>query len=205
MDRHAPRSAVKYLFAPMGAGKTTFAIQTFLNLSRVGEAGQFIAVMQKSEKFQSRLLANVESVQVIQAREDSDIQALLDSTPAQRFAVIDDAHLLSASSAQSAVQWADTSAAEVIAFGLLHDFQARLFAGAERFLELADVVQPLLSELRCWCGNPASHHLRVVAGKVQRHGPQTLVGDLASDGVMEEITYASVCRHHWQEGQPRPG
>ena len=89
---------------------------------------------------------------------------------------------------------------EVYAFGLLATFQAVLFEGSKRLLELADVRSELQVEARCWCGDRATHNARLVNGVQVYDGEITVVGDTGGEAT---VSYDLRCRKHWLEGKHR--
>ncbi len=54
---------------------------------------------------------------------------------------------------------------DVFAFGILTDFRTRMFPGSMRLVELADRTEVLQVRALCWCGEPAPHNARTVAGE----------------------------------------
>lgn len=72
----------------------------------------------------------------------------------------------------------------VLCFGLLTDFQGKLFEGSKRLIELADKIQEV--KTICWyCDRKALFNMRVVNGDPIFEGEQIQIGD-------EE--YLPVCR-----------
>ena len=96
---------------------------------------------------------------------------------------------------------ADELGVDVDCFGILTDFQSRLFPGAARLIELADAVIPLQVEVVCWCGRPGRQNARIVNGQVARDGARVAVGDTAHAA---SVTYRVLCRRHWRNGDLGP-
>ena len=61
----------------------------------------------------------------------------------------------------------------VLCYGLLTDFQTRLFPGSKRLIELADSIQEI--KMVCECGKRASVNARLVQGKVVTEGKQKFI------------------------------
>jgi thymidine kinase len=84
----------------------------------------------------------------------------------------------------------------VICYGLRTDFQARLFPGSKRLLELADSIEEV--KVTCYfCGKKAVFNLRMADGKAIFDGPQV---DLGADE-----KYVPVCWRHYRDasrGEP---
>lgn len=79
---------------------------------------------------------------------------------------------------------ADELSVPVLCFGLLTDFQGKLFEGSKRLVELADKIQEIKTV--CWfCDRKARFNMRTVDGVPVFEGEQIQIGD-------EE--YLPVCR-----------
>jgi len=80
----------------------------------------------------------------------------------------------------------------VICYGLRTDFQARLFVGSKRLLELADSIEEV--KVTCYfCGKKAVFNLRMADGEPVFAGPQV---DLGADE-----KYVPVCSRHYRDAQ----
>lgn len=80
----------------------------------------------------------------------------------------------------------------VICYGLRTDFQARLFPGSRRLLELADSIEEV--KVTCsMCGKKAVFNLRLVDGRGVFAGPQVVLG--------ADEKYVPVCAKHFREAQ----
>lgn len=76
----------------------------------------------------------------------------------------------------------------VLCYGLLTDFQCRLFEGSKRLVELADSLQEIKSV--CSCGRKSTVNARFVDGKCVDDGPVVLIGD---------ESYANLCYWCWKK------
>ena len=80
----------------------------------------------------------------------------------------------------------------VICYGLRTDFQARLFPGSKRLLELADSIEEV--KVTCYfCGKKAVFNLRMAGGSAVFDGPQV---DLGADE-----KYVPVCWRHYRDAR----
>ena len=80
----------------------------------------------------------------------------------------------------------------VICYGLRTDFQARLFPGSKRLLELADSIEEV--KVTCYfCGKKAVFNLRMADGRAVFEGPQV---DLGADE-----KYVPVCWRHYRDAR----
>lgn len=112
---------------------------------------------------------------------------------------MDEAQFLAPEQVDQLALLADERDVEVRCFGLLSDFQTRLFPGSRRLLELADHREELQLVARCWCGDPGTHNARIVGGDIVRSGAQVVVGDVGD----AEVSYEVLCRHHHRTGATR--
>lgn len=79
----------------------------------------------------------------------------------------------------------------VLCFGLLTNFQTKLFEGSKRLIELADSITEIKSV--CKCGRKATVNTRLVDGKVMTFGPEILIG--------AEEAYEGRCYWCFKDGQ----
>ena len=100
--------------------------------------------------------------------------------------------LSSTSGSTSLARIVDELQVDVFCFGILTDFRTRLFPASQRLVELCDRMELLQVRPRCWCGEPATHNARTVAGKMVTEGSQVVVGDINSD----TVAYQVLCRRH---------
>lgn len=78
----------------------------------------------------------------------------------------------------------------VICFGLRTDFQAHLFEGSQRLMEIADTIEEIKSS--CSCGNKNIYNVRIDnEGNIITHGEQVLIGS--------EDKYIALCRKCFKE------
>ena len=93
---------------------------------------------------------------------------------------------------------------DVFAFGILTDFQTRLFPGSQRMVELCDKLEVLQVHSLCWCGLKATHNARTVDGEMVLEGEQIVVGDTAALGEAPSvIAYEVLCRQHHRRRMTR--
>ena len=74
----------------------------------------------------------------------------------------------------------------VICYGLKTDFQSHLFEGSKRLLELADVIEELITI--CSCGKRAKFNARYVDGKFALEGNEVVI-----DGSCDNVVYRPLC------------
>jgi thymidine kinase len=131
------------------------------------------------------------------------------------YLIVDEAQFLAPEQVDQLAELVDGSHVDVYAFGLTTDFRARLFAGTQRLLELADDVQRIQVEVLCWCGLPGLLNARVVDGAMVREGATVVVADTAppppsagllpgDGGAAPDVRYQVLCRRHHLRGQLGP-
>ena len=74
----------------------------------------------------------------------------------------------------------------VICYGLKTDFKSHLFEGSKRLLELADVIEELITI--CSCGKRAKFNVRFINGEYTETGNEVLI-----DGSDTNIEYKPMC------------
>lgn len=74
----------------------------------------------------------------------------------------------------------------VICYGLKTDFKSHLFEGSKRLLELADVIEELITI--CNCGKRAKFNVRFINGEYTETGNEVLI-----DGSNTEVEYKPMC------------
>ena len=79
----------------------------------------------------------------------------------------------------------------VLCYGLLTDFQTKLFPGSKRLIELADSLQEI--KMVCSCGRKATVNARRIDGEITTEGEQILLGS--------NETYEAMCYESWRNEQ----
>lgn len=104
--------------------------------------------------------------------------------------IVDDSQFMTAEQVEFLADFADAYGAAVICYGLLIDFQGKLFEGSRRLTELSDVIEEVPSI--CWCGKKAHFNARIQNGKIIYTGAQIMMGG--------NEAYTALCRKHYREG-----
>ena len=104
--------------------------------------------------------------------------------------IVDEAQFLSEEQVDQFADIVDNAGIPVICYGLRTDFQAKMFPGSRRLLEIADKIEEVKTV--CWCGKKATHNARIFNGKVVRDGAQVMMGGNES--------YVALCRRHFNLG-----
>ena len=120
---------------------------------------------------------------------DTRAAAATDTTTATD--IIDEAQFLRPEEVEAFAHIVDEREITVICYGLMTDFQSRLFPGSQRLCELADRLEEIPT--LCWCGKKAHFNTRFSDGKIVRTGAQVMLGGNES--------YVALCRKHYFEGR----
>lgn len=186
-------SKLHFFYGPMGAGKSTLALQLAYNLRAQGQTVQlFTGASREEGKISSRLGPSEDAIDLDGI--DYTIDLMCEGLDA---AIVDEAQFCYAEEIDRFAELDDDYDIDVYAFGLLTDFQGNLFPGSKRLLELADEISLLQLPVLCWCGNNGTLNARIVDGQVVKVGEQVLVGDTAGDSP----GYRVLCRQHWRQGR----
>ena len=108
--------------------------------------------------------------------------------------IVDEAQFMTPEQVDYMAHIVDDINVPVICYGLRTDFQQKMFPGARRLFELADVIEQVPTV--CWCGKRAQCNARIHAGRIVREGEQVFLGGNES--------YISLCRKHFMAGQIQP-
>ncbi|AZG43911.1 thymidine kinase [Gordonia insulae] len=188
-----------FYHGPMGAGKSTFALQTHFNQSRQGRVGLLLTKHDRSGEpaVTSRIGLAAPAVVVGDGDDLHDVVMHRHRRERLDFVVCDEAQFLAPAQVEDLVRIVDEVGIDVFAFGLLTDFTAALFPGSARLVELADGVHRMQAIVLCWCGRPGFLNARVVGGQVARAGELVAIGDTE----LGPVIYQALCRRHFMGGQ----
>ncbi len=185
----------------MGSGKSTLALQNAFNRRQAGRPGVLLTSQDRAGEgiLSSRLGVAADAIEV---GPEMDLAALVvDRVPAGGFVIADESQFLTPAQVEQLAWAADELAVDIDCYAITTDFLSRLFPGAQRLVELADVIVPLQVEVTCWCGRPGRQNARIVDGQVAREGEQVAVGDTTETSA---VSYRVLCRRHWRNGEPGP-
>ena len=184
----------------MDCGKSTLALQTDHNHSSRGRAGIVLTRLDRAgmSVLSSRLGLTVPAVEVSDLL---DFRALVVERLSQGervdYLICDEAQFYSEEQVEQLASIVDELGVDVYAFGIMTDFQTRLFPGSAWLVELADRVQVLQVEALCWCGARAIHNARTANGEMVVEGDQVVVGDTSTEST-SAVAYEVLCRRHYR-------
>ena len=189
-----------FFTGPMDCGKSTLALQLDYTHSAGGRKGRLFTSHDRAgtATISSRLGLARPAVEVA-AEFDFWAFAVDHLTGGERidFVVCDETQFYTAEQIDQLARLVDELEIDVFAFGILTDFQTRLFPASQRLVELSDRIELLQVRSLCWCGARATHNARTIDGQMVVEGEQVMVGDTAGPG--EEaavIAYEVLCRRH---------
>ncbi|MET0740664.1 MAG: thymidine kinase [Candidatus Nanopelagicales bacterium] len=184
----------------MDCGKSTLALQTDHNRRARGLSGLLFTSRDRagSGLMSSRLGLEVAAFEVDAATDFwGSVVSTLQAGGRVDYLICDEAQFLEPEQVDDLARIVDDLDVDVYAFGIMTDFQTRLFPGSRRLLELADQVRALQVEALCWCGARATHNARTQAGVMVTEGVQVVVGDV-HPGAAGEVGYEVLCRRHYR-------
>ncbi len=193
--------SLSFYFGTMNCGKSTLALQMHHNARAAGKAVHLFSKLDRGGAMISSRIGLSQPATTVD--DDLDLAAhvvgLMGAGEAVDELIVDEAQFLHPDQVDELAWLADERDVEVRCFGLLSDFQTRLFPGSQRLLELADHREELQLVARCWCGGQGTHNARTVDGEIVRDGAQVVVGDVGG----ARIAYEVLCRHHHRSGTTR--
>lgn len=191
-----------FYYGPMGAGKSTLALQTHFNQSQQGRTGIMMTNRDRSGMalVTSRIGLTADAVLITETTDLHELINGLQASAALSYVVCDEAQFLTGIQVDALADLADTRGLDVFAYGLLTDFRSQLFPGAARLTEIADEMHRMQAIVLCWCGRTAFMNARIVDGHMVRDGAIVAVGDT----VDAPVRYRALCRRHFVSGQCGP-
>ncbi len=193
--------ALTFYFGTMNCGKSTLALQMAHNARA---AGKHVLLLSKLDRGGAAISSRIGLSQPATTVDDDlrlydHVAGMLEGGDPVDEVIVDEAQFLGAWQVDHLARLADERDLDIRCFGLLSDFQTRLFPGSQRLLELADHREELQLDARCWCGARGTHNARTLDGRIVRDGAQVVVGDVGDS----EVAYEVLCRGHHRAGITR--
>lgn len=196
-----------FRYSTMNAGKSIDILKTHHNYEEQGKDCLLISYA-NDKRFGEGVIASRIGIEAPCLLFDThiDIKKLInDNLTKNTFCIIvDESQFLTGQQVDDLTEIVDELNIPVICYGLLTDFQTKLFPGSKRLLEVSDKQEQLKTV--CWlCNKKAIHNLRMKGNKPIFDGNVVEIGDNADKvGDNEEIGYYSVCRKHYKEAVTNP-
>ncbi len=190
-----------FFTGPMNCGKSTLALQTDFTEAQAGRVGR---VFTRDDRAGSAVISSRIGLEqpAIEVGDTFDFWAYVihELTHARRidYLICDEAQFFTSAQVDQLARIVDELQLDVHCFGILTDFRTELFPGTRRLVELCDRMELLQVRPRCWCGEPATHNARTVAGRMITEGSQVVVGDVVAQP--GDVGYEVLCRRHHRRG-----
>ena len=189
---------LKFIYGTMSSGKTTLLLQNHYNtsaafpgqsvlLNKYDRSGDNVCSSRIGHMDVSISVDNGDSlVEVISKYEEETKNPV-------RFVFVDEAQFFLPKQIEDLAFMADAHDVQVTAFGLLTSYKGKMFEASKRLLELADRSMQIDNQIRCWCGNRATHNALYIGGDIQTSGEDNVIDN---NSVVE---YNVLCRKHFLE------
>lgn len=185
---------ITFNYSTMGAGKTTRLLQMSYDNTRSGKS--VICMLPDIESrfgedrgvIRSRLGIEQEALVI---KDPSSVDHLMSKCNNIDIILVDEAQFLSKESIDAIISVADFHGCNLMFYGLLKDFNARLFEGSAYLITVVDTLR----EIETVC---TVHKCLSKATHVIKHGDQSKQIEIGGDD-----KYSSVCRIHYYEHRER--
>jgi thymidine kinase len=190
-----------FFTGPMDCGKSTLALQLDYTYHQTGRLGRLFTRRDRAgtATVSSRLGLRRPAIEV---GDEFDFWKYVigELTGGMRidYLICDEAQFYTSGQVDQLARLVDELQLDVFAFGILTDFQTKIFPGSQRLVELCDRVETLQVRALCWCGQRATHNARTIDGLMVTEGSQVVLGDTQAVGAAEhtEVSYEVLCRRH---------
>lgn len=169
-----------FFTGPMDCGKSTLALQLDHTYQGTGRSGRLFTRRDRAGEatVSSRLGLQRPAIEIT---DDFDLWGYVigELTDGRRidYLICDEAQFYSGVQVDQLGRLVDELQLDVFAFGILTDFQTKIFPGSQRLVELCDRMEMLQVRALCWCGERATHNARTIDGQMVTEGEQVVVGD----------------------------
>lgn len=193
-----------YFTGPMDCGKSTLALQFDHTHASGGRKGRLFTSQDRAGEatISSRLGLTRPAIEVSPAFDFWDyVVGQLTGGERIDYLICDETQFYQPVQVDQLARIVDELQIDVVAVGIMTDFQTRLFPGSRRLVELCDKVELLQVRALCWCGERATHNARTVDGVMVVEGDQVVVGDVRDSGgaataTTTVVAYEVLCRRH---------
>lgn len=193
-------ATLRFRFATMGSGKSAEIISVKHNYDSIEMDG--LVLIPKIDtasngKIKSR---NGKSIKAKTFNKDTNLYTLvknkLKKNPELSYVIVDESNFLTNKQVEELGDIVDYLNIDVMAYGLLTDFQTDSFDGSKRLFEIADIKEELTARKLCHCGKKAIFNSRVVNGNLVSQGEKIVIKNDNDD-----IKYVPLCRKCFKLGK----
>jgi thymidine kinase len=205
MGQDRPVAEFLYFTGPMDCGKSTLALQFDHTHAAGGRKGRLFTSQDRAGEatISSRLGLTRPAIEVSPGFDFWDyVVGQLTGGERIDYLVCDETQFYQPVQVDQLARVVDELQIDVVAVGIMTDFQTRLFPGSQRLVELCDRIEQLQVRALCWCGERATHNARTVDGVMVVEGDQVVVGDVRDRGEalpgeeLAVVAYEVLCRRH---------
>lgn len=192
-----------FRYATMGSGKSLEIIQIQHNYKRCEDKHGLLLVSSIDTRGAGEIWTRIGvSVPATVFDQTDNLFELISKENEKKpltYVIIDEANFLKKGQVDQLGDVVDFLNIDVLAYGILTDFQTNLFEGSKRLLEIAEEKTEISVRTICWCGRKATHHGRIVNGKFVNDGDVVCIDNKETEAE-NDIKYVSLCRlHHKQQ------
>ena len=182
-----------FYYSVMGAGKTTFLLQTEYTYQQQGFKPLIIKPQLDDREgshngfgtIQSRILTGKNPALYLDRITHESL-----SNIDYNVILVDEVQFFKPQDIEFLSEIVDTQNIPVICYGLKTDINGNLFEGTAKLLAIADSIKEI--KQICKCGSKAIMHIRYIDGKLDTN-PNSIIIEKGN------ITYDSVCRKCWKK------
>jgi thymidine kinase len=185
-----------YYYGSMNSQKSAQLIMTHHNFEQQGKKTIVFksALDTRDNTIKSRALSKeLEATLVIRPTDNQsmyDLTKLYWAIEDVEFVFVDEVQFLTPSQIEELSDIVDEFNIDVICYGLLTDFQGKLFPGSHRLIEEADSIREIKNQC-AHCKRKATRNMRLLDGEPVFEGEVIQVG--------AEETYRAICRKCYKE------
>lgn len=191
-----------FRYATMGSGKSLEIIQINYNYKRCDNKHGLLMVSSKDTRGAGEIWTRIGiSAPATVFNQEENLFELIKKEHEKKplsYVICDEANFLTREQVEQLGDVVDFLNIDVLAYGILTDFQSNLFEGSKRLFEIADKKTEISIRTICWCGKKATHHGRIVNGEFAVDGDIICIDEKEENGKDKEIEYVSLCRLHYK-------
>ena len=181
-----------FFYGAMGAAKTSHLLTTEFNYRERGHKTLVLTsavdTRARLNRVESRIGLGIDAVSI--GKQEGIINRIRNLDPLPFAIFVDESQFLSETQIEDLAALVDDLDITVFCYGLRTDFQAKVFPGSKRLLELADTIEEV--KTMCHCGRKAIMNARIQNDKIIKAGEQIQVGG--------SEMYVALCRRCWTKG-----